>query len=236
MSDHAAPGPSNEFIEEYRGFVEGLAGNLRRSLQIRIELEDLVGYGMEGLLQARERYEANSSNASFTSFAYYRVRGAMLDGCRRHGWKPRPRTQARMRQAEVLNDHFESHHEAHQALPPASSMEDSMNRAADMVGDALTILFVENSELEETLVQPRPSQERTASRSQLNDRLHEAMSVLTQEERVLVMRHHYQEESLAKIAEDMGGRNRSWGCRTHANAIRKLRNELVSRGLGPPDL
>ncbi len=235
MSDHTEQDADNAFIEEYRSFVEGLAGNLRRQLRMRIEIDDLVAYGMIGLLQARERYQEKDARAAFTSFAYYRVRGAMLDGCRTEGWVPRQRAK-KAKDVEVLNEHLESHQEANQNLPPARSMEDSMKRASDMVGDALTILLVRSEELEEVLVQPRPSQERAASRSQLNDRLHDAMSVLTQEERLVVMRHHYQDESLAAIAQDMGGRNRSWGCRTHANAIRKLRNELVSRGLGPPDL
>ena len=78
----------NELIEAHRGFVEGLAHKLKRQLKIRVDVEDLIAYGYEGLLQAWRRYDTNAK-ASFTSFAYYRVRGAMYDGCRKEGWIPR---------------------------------------------------------------------------------------------------------------------------------------------------
>ena len=44
--------------------------------------------GCKGLLEAAQRYD-DRHGVAFTTFAYYRVRGAMFDGLRSMGWLPR---------------------------------------------------------------------------------------------------------------------------------------------------
>src|SRR6266581_4082803 len=64
--------------------VRAIARRVRRELAGRVELEDLEGYGMEGLLQAAARYDAGRG-ASFASYAGHRIRGAMYDAVRALG-------------------------------------------------------------------------------------------------------------------------------------------------------
>jgi RNA polymerase sigma factor for flagellar operon FliA len=71
-------------------FVRSIAAKIKEQLPREIEFDDLVAYGMQGLLEAAERYDG-SHGTSFTTFAYYRVRGAMFDGLRGMGWLPRTR-------------------------------------------------------------------------------------------------------------------------------------------------
>ncbi len=47
--------------------------------------EDLIGAGMLGLVEAAHRYD-EGKQASFKTFAYYRVRGALVDHLRRNDW------------------------------------------------------------------------------------------------------------------------------------------------------
>ena len=71
-----------------------------------IEFDDLVGFGMQGLLEAAQRFD-DRHGVAFTTFAYYRVRGAMFDGLRSMGWLPRSE-YARVRFEERANSYLQS--------------------------------------------------------------------------------------------------------------------------------
>jgi RNA polymerase sigma factor for flagellar operon FliA len=61
-----------------------LVEDVARSLKLKADLRDLVQDGMKGILQAEQRYDAERG-ISFGQFAYYRIRGAILDGQREMG-------------------------------------------------------------------------------------------------------------------------------------------------------
>ena len=66
----------NAFVAQYEKFVRGVASQLVAQLGLDCDFEDVVAFGLAGLLEARARYDA-SKGIAFKSFAYYRVRGAM---------------------------------------------------------------------------------------------------------------------------------------------------------------
>jgi RNA polymerase sigma factor FliA len=216
-----------EAVEAYRSFVEGVAGKLKRKLKIRVDHEDLVAYGLEGLLQAWRRYDPSNA-AAFTSYAYYRVRGAMLDGCRKEGWASRDR-RTNLSDYQAANAHLESHLESHADSPRASSLAESVGRASAMVGDMITIMMVRSSDLENVVVQHEPPQDVQVERKGQNARLTAALAELTEQERMIVKRHHYYDESLRSIAPELG-MSVSWCSRVHARAIEKLRELLTAEG------
>jgi RNA polymerase sigma factor FliA len=55
-----------------------------------IPFQDLVGYGLLGYVEAHDRYDAaHHDGARFETFAWQRVRGAIIDGIRAEAWAPR---------------------------------------------------------------------------------------------------------------------------------------------------
>lgn len=68
--------------------VKHLAGRVAVKLPFFIQREDLEGYGVIGLMEALDKYDHTLGN-SFDSYAYHRIRGAMLDEIRRQNWMPR---------------------------------------------------------------------------------------------------------------------------------------------------
>ena len=58
--------------------VRRLAANLEKRLSRSVELDDLIQFGLLGLLQAAKRYRG--AHAEFQDYAVPRIRGAMLDG------------------------------------------------------------------------------------------------------------------------------------------------------------
>ena len=68
-----------QLIEQGQALVFSLAARIARSVPVRVDLEDLIGYGELGLAQAARDFVPDRG-AEFTSYAYYRVRGAIFDG------------------------------------------------------------------------------------------------------------------------------------------------------------
>lgn len=65
----------------YRPYVRKIARSIAEALPVRAEVDDLIGYGMIGLLDAASRYEPDRG-VRFLSFAHLRIRGAIYDGLR----------------------------------------------------------------------------------------------------------------------------------------------------------
>lgn len=76
-----------EQIEKYLPLVKRIAGRLAISLPQHVDEDDLIGYGVFGLLDAVERFDP-SKGAKFETYATLRVRGAMIDGLRTMDWVP----------------------------------------------------------------------------------------------------------------------------------------------------
>lgn len=71
-------------VDENLRLVYSLAVKMYRQIGRRVELDELVALGTEGLIQAADRFEV-ARGLAFSTFACHRIRGAMLDGLRRFG-------------------------------------------------------------------------------------------------------------------------------------------------------
>ncbi len=218
-----------EIVEEYQGLVRSIVQRVHAKLALRVDPDDLMAYGNMGLLNAWRRFDADRGN-SFVTFAHYRIKGAIYDGCRKEGWLPRSR-KTRARTHEALNEHLATQHEANQSAPEARSLSESVSRVSDMVGSALTVILLEQNELEGVNIpseHERP--DRALEKKDEHEELSEAISQLEPEERILIKRHHYYGDSITDIARDLG-KSKSWCSRMHARALERLRDILAP----PPD-
>jgi RNA polymerase sigma factor for flagellar operon FliA len=76
------PTSLNALIEAHVPLVRAIAAQVQRRTGHRIPVTDLIGHGSEALVDAARRYEVRHG-AQFSTFAHWRVRGAMLDEARR---------------------------------------------------------------------------------------------------------------------------------------------------------
>jgi len=85
-SDDRDPGSSTASFEtilhDFLPLVQGVARKLTSFVPPHVEFDDLVSWGVQGLLEAHQRYRADRG-ASFGTYARFRVRGAILDNLRR---------------------------------------------------------------------------------------------------------------------------------------------------------
>src|SRR5712692_11339448 len=89
----------NELIIEYAPLVRFVVGRLGIPPTSMPEADDLVSYGMIGLITAIDRFDP-SRGARFEAFATSRIRGAVIDQLRALNWLPRSAV-ARVRQIET---------------------------------------------------------------------------------------------------------------------------------------
>lgn len=75
-------------IEEYIRLVKFIAGRLYISYGSNIEYDDLVSYGIFGLIDAIEKFDLNKQ-VKFETYAQIRIRGAIIDSLRNLDWVPR---------------------------------------------------------------------------------------------------------------------------------------------------
>ena len=88
-------GVRDRLILTYAPLVKFVAGRLGSSLPSHVDEQDLVSYGLLGLIGAIERYDPDRE-IKFETYAILRIKGAIIDELRSLDWVPRSvRSRAR---------------------------------------------------------------------------------------------------------------------------------------------
>lgn len=72
---------TSETVAKYRPFVTIVAQAMAKKLPPHVDFDELVQWGMLGLVDAIEKWDPNRKN-KFKTYAEVRIRGAILDGLR----------------------------------------------------------------------------------------------------------------------------------------------------------
>jgi len=82
-------------IVHYMRIVKFIAGRMAIHVPSNVEMDDLIGWGVMGLMDAVEKFD-HRQDIKFTTYASIRIRGAIIDQIRSLDWAPRSlRTMAR---------------------------------------------------------------------------------------------------------------------------------------------
>lgn len=76
-----------ELIVHYAYLVKYIAHRLAINLSSAVELDELISYGIEGLIDAVEKFDY-TRKIKFETYAVARIKGAMIDGLRAMDWVP----------------------------------------------------------------------------------------------------------------------------------------------------
>ena len=97
--------PSQELREQlilgYAQLVKLVAGRLSMYLGHNVEFDDLVSYGIFGLIDAIDKFDMDK-NVKFETYASLRIRGAILDQIRKMDWIPRTVRQRQRRVEDAI--------------------------------------------------------------------------------------------------------------------------------------
>ena len=210
-------------VVDHLHLVRPIARAVRaRTLRSRIELEDLVAYGTEGLLDAASRFDA-TRGVPFAAFARLRIQGAIVDGIRKEGWFGR-RAYRRLTAARVGIVDSAANDPRSAVVLPAGLTIVHAGQGAGAGGEDWCAEIAEGGEADNgarwngrRMVQ-LPVEDDDALRALAAANL----SLLPARERRLLELCYYQGKTLSQAAGEMGFR-RSWASRLHARALATLR-------------
>ncbi len=210
---------SDPELQAHREQVDRIVRGLIRELDLSCDPDDLRGWGFQGLLEAKQRFDP-SRGVRFSAFAHYRIRGAILDGVRSQGFLRR-RAYARLKAAEATDAVAEQLGEERggESGSPATRAQD-LESALGKISAAFLIAAVGQGE---DRAPERPdemlagAEERTLVRKGLD--------VLPERERVLVEAVYFEGVTIEEAGSRLG-LSKSWASRMHAKALDRMRKEL----------
>jgi RNA polymerase sigma factor for flagellar operon FliA len=214
--------PPEQLIFMHQGLVRAVARGMHRSFPTYVELEDLVAYGQIGLAQAARDWDP-SRGTQFSTYAYYRIRGAILDGAKKMIWLHRPATAATRFQRHS-NDLLAQNAEDAQAAPA-----DEATWLAE-VGPRLAMVFLLSQVSEEAPSDLEPADTHGNPLQSLLDEelrriLHTLIDSLPSEERQLIRLAYFDGLSLTETAHRLGI-SKAWASRLHSRCLDRLARGL----------
>jgi RNA polymerase sigma factor for flagellar operon FliA len=227
------PALRERLILSYAPLVKFVVGRVSVSMPAHVDHEDLVSYGLLGLLTAIERYDPDRE-AKFETFAIPRIRGSIMDELRSNDWVPRSvRARAKLieRTIRTLTADLErTPSDAEVAARLGISLDEldeylaDIGRSAPVYLDAVVPL---PSGTQETLIDTLADETLLPAESGLElqdvqDQLAEAITALPERERLLVTLYYYENLTLRECGEVLGV-TESRASQLHTKAMLRLR-------------
>jgi RNA polymerase sigma factor for flagellar operon FliA len=229
----------NRLIEHYAPFVRYVATRVMSGLPRYFDEEDLISYGIIGLIDAIERFEIDR-NLRFETYAIPRIKGAIIDELRSIDWVPRSvRTKARA--VEQAFSHLEA---TLHRTPTESEVATELEMSATDFHKALTKISTvgvmaldevlrggdrtERSTLGETLPDRSSGPGDAFEDKESKEALVDAVALMPERERTVLMMYYYDGLTLTEIGQHLGV-TESRVCQIHTKALRQLRSKLADR-------
>jgi RNA polymerase sigma factor FliA len=221
-----------QLIEQCQGMVRSLAVAIHRKLPPRVDLEDLISYGQVGLAEAARDFNPEQGS-QFSTFAYYRIRGAIYDGISKMTWFGRA-GQRQVRGEQRTNEVLAA--EAEQtAKVPSATLEDDARWFRDL-SRALAVVYLvsygsANAEKREAdFVDPAALPSQTVMDEELVKQLHTQIDTLPAEESKFIRALYFEGQTLQQAGEQLGI-SKSWASRLHHKVLQRLARSLGSVGM-----
>jgi RNA polymerase sigma factor FliA len=232
----------DRLILTYAPLVKYVAGRLGSGLPAHVEEEDLVSYGLLGLIGAIERYDPDR-DVKFETYAVTRIRGAIIDELRSLDWVPRS-VRARAREIERAIAYLEA--KLHRA-PTDEEIAGRVGVSVDELEASLTDISRssiaaldelwtiggsggEQVALIDTIEDTEaPAPESSFAETELKEALGEAITRLPEREKLVVTLYYYEELTLREIGEVLGV-TESRVSQLHTKAILRLKARLSGAG------
>jgi RNA polymerase sigma factor for flagellar operon FliA len=213
-------------VEQYTPFVKGIVAKVKKSVSNNIEFDDLMSYGMAGLLEAAQRFDPKNG-ANFMTFAYYRVRGAIYDGLRGMGWVSRTE-YAKIRYEERATAFLEN--QANRSMSGYHGEFDSegnIEKLATQVSRLVTIYVTSLEAMEHRQFEDDKAlqSEEFIYDKQMKSYMKKAITQLSEEDREIIVNYYFKDMTLQEVGQKMG-LSKSWISRRHAQAIERLNTIL----------
>jgi RNA polymerase sigma factor for flagellar operon FliA len=230
----------DRLILTYAPLVKYVAGRLGSGLPAHVDENDLVSYGLLGLIGAIERFDPDR-DIKFETYAIARIKGSIIDELRALDWVPR---SVRSRARDIERAIAELERKLHRA-PTDEEISEKLGLTTDELNDSLseigrssiaaldelwTISSGDGGDqiaLIDTIEDTQgPEPQSELAQTELKEALGEAIARLPEREKLVVTLYYYEELTLREIGEVLGV-TESRVSQLHTKAVLRLKARLA---------
>lgn len=233
------PAIREAFIRQYAPLVKYVAGKVAANMPHSVEFDDLVGFGVFGLIDAIDKFDPDK-NVKFKTYAVTRIRGAIFDELRSIDWVPRSVRQ-KTREIEEAIVELES-----RLCRPASDSEIASSMGVSEDEFARTMLKISSTSvlslndvwysgdeadkvsIGDSIESPTSmNPDSTVERDEIKRVIVQAIQELPDKEKKVLVLYYYEDLTLKEIGQVLEV-TESRVSQLHTKAILRLRGKLTN--------
>ena len=222
----------DSLIVQYIYLIRYVVGRVKVTLPVTISIEDIAGYGVEGLINAIERYSPQK-NTRFETYALIRIRGAILDRIRSEDFLPRS-------VRKKIKDIKQAQEELKQRLGrPVTSTEIAefldmdVEKVNQILAEDTTMTSIydkrgssdDSIEIIDTIQDNNLNPQEKMEEKNVKNELERALQRLPERERIIMVLYYQENMTLKEIGATLN-MSESRVCQLHAQSIMNLKNIL----------
>ena len=233
LSDKTNKTARDTLIVQYIYLIRYVVGRVKVTLPSTISIEDIAGYGVEGLINAIERYSPQK-NTRFETYALIRIRGSILDRIRAQDFLPRS-VRKKIKDIKNAQEHLK---QELGRMPTTNEVATFLDMDPEKVTQILsedtimTSLYDKKGSTDDSVeiidtIQDtnKLNPQEQAEEQNVKQELEKALRRLPERERIIMVLYYQENMTLKEIGQTIN-MSESRVCQLHAQAIMKLKNIL----------
>ena len=207
-----------QLILEYAPLVKLVAGRLSMYLGYNVEYDDLVSYGIFGLIDAIDKFDS-MKEVKFETYASLRIRGSILDQIRKMDWIPRT-----IRQKQKKIDAAMKEIETTTGRAATDDFADWQSQMKITGVVSLNEFMESGSEIpaEQHNQHRFEEPEEVIEKEELREVLGQALELLTEKEKKVILLYYYEDLTLKEISNVLEV-SESRVSQLHTRALQKMK-------------
>lgn len=233
LKDKTNKAARDTLIVQYIYLIRYVVGRVKVTLPATISIEDIAGYGVEGLINAIERYSPQK-NTRFETYALIRIRGAILDRIRAQDFLPRS-VRKKIKDIKAAQEKLK---QDLGRIPTTTEVANYLDMEPDKVNQLLaedttmTSLYDKRGNTDDSVEiidtiqdENKLNPQEKAEEQNVKQELEKALKRLPERERIIMVLYYQENMTLKEIGETIN-MSESRVCQLHAQGIMKLKNIL----------
>jgi len=221
-----------KIVEEFLPVIKHLAYKVARGFENENLIDDLISAGIIGLLEVMEKYDA-TRGAKLNTFAYLRIRGAMIDELRSRDWFPRSARAKAKKIQEVTRklEHEKGRYPEEEEIAEGLGMD--LDEYLTMLRSCGNLSVVSIEDISDAVGESREkiigyvldddeNPEKYAEFYELERILADELQKLPEKQRLVLSLYYHEDMNMKEIAKTLGV-TEARVCQIHSQAIINLR-------------
>ncbi|NUS01956.1 MAG: FliA/WhiG family RNA polymerase sigma factor [Nonomuraea sp.] len=222
----------NDLMVHYTGLVRMVAAKVASGLPSMVDREDLVSYGMFGLIGVLESYNPERG-VKFETYATPRIRGSIIDELRKQDWVPRS-VRSKVRDIEKVRTELQAEFNREPtdeeiALSLGVTVHDLWQLQGEAHNSTMAGLDDGNDDrasiAELTFDVASNPEDLFVAKHEIATLMADAIATMSERDKTILVLYYLQEMTLAQIGEVLGV-TESRVCQLQSKVLSSLRESL----------